>query len=243
MSELEFFIYTDKGITLPYYRLGDIIYDRQNLKIKSDELSAKILNDMSIQYYSNNSIMSKVESAALFVNIIYDDEEENFHSTYVIFSSTDHKLRIITFEDIPYDIDDYRPYEFIALSNPKKLLPLNEILLRPLSRRIDISDIIDSTGLRLKQYQIEPLNKPRIDSKTGFPNYVLFHDLRVTFITYKEFQKMRKKKEIHRFFVEKEVQVYAKPPNSLFIVFGINGMTYLLNAYHNTEKNTIHAPI
>jgi hypothetical protein len=245
MSELEFLIYTDKGMTLPYYRLDDTIYDH-HLKIKSEDFSSKIRNDINIQYYSNTSIMSKIESAALFVNIIYDDEDENFHSTYVILSSTENKLRIIIFEDLIYAIDDYVPYEFVALNNNnKKFPPLNENLLRPLSRRngTDISDIIDSTGLRLKYYQIEPSKKPRIDSKTGFPSYVLFYDLRVTFITYKEFKSMRKNKEIYRFFVEKEVQVYAKPPNILFIVFGINGMTYLLNAYHNKEKNTIHAPI
>ena len=242
---MEFFIYNDKGTTLPYYRLDDTIYDHHNVKIKSEELSDKIKEDMSVQYYSNVAIMSKVESAALFVNIIFDDEEENFHSTHVILSSYHDKIRIITFEDLPYDILDYVPYEFLALANAKKLPPLNEALLRPLSQRNgnNIDDISNRTQLRLKHYQVQPSNKPRLNPKTGFPNYVLFHDLRVPFITYKEFIHMRKNKRIYRFFVEKEVQVFAKPPNSLFIVFGINGVTYLLNAYHNKEKNTIHRPI
>ena len=245
MSETEFFIYTDKGVTLPYYRINDTIYNHHNIKIKSDELSNKIIANVDIQYYSNDVIMNKVGSAALFVNIIYDDDDD-FHSTYAILSSYgDSKFRIITFEDLPFNIFDYVPYDFVALDNINDLPPLNEDLLRPLSRRngYDMNDISDTSGLRLKYYKVEPCNKPRMNLKTGFPDYVLYQDLRVTFITYKQFNNMRKTKRVYRFFVEKEVQDFAKPPNSLFIVLGTNGITYLLNAYYNKEKNTIHKPI
>jgi hypothetical protein len=241
MSELFFFIYEYKGDTKPYYRKDDIIYNYQCEQVKSEEICSRILNNPDIIYYDFDDICCNISSIPMFVNIIYNDDDD-FQSTYAIFcAKNNRKLKILTFEDLDYNIDEYIPYEYLPLypllSCTKRLKPFNNDFIYT-ENRIEIGEY----NVFIKHINVEPYSRPLINPNTGFPEYILFHGLQVRFINFARFRKMLKDKKIYRYFIDESVQKWAKPPNSLFIVFGTNGVTYILNAFHNTETNKISRP-
>lgn len=244
MSELLFFIYTYKGDTKSYYRQDDIIYDYQIEIVKSEELQTQILDDSSIQYYLFKDIVDNIESLPMVVNIIYTDDD-NFQSTHAIFSITNNnKLRIITVEDLQFDIDNYVPYEsflLYPLPSPRKFPTFNVFLMDRLINAENRAEIREF-NFEVEHIKIASYSKPIIDLKTGLPEYILYHGLHVKFIEFVKFQKMLEKKKIYYYFIDNDIQKWAKSPNKLFLVFGVNGITYLLNARYNNKKNIIHPP-
>ncbi len=244
MSELLFFIYTYKGNTKSYYRQDDIIYDYQIEVVKSEELQSQILDDSSIVYYLFKDIVNSIESIPMVVNIIYTDDE-NFQSTHAIFSVTNNnKLRIITIEDLQFDIDNYVPYESFLLSplpSPRKFSNFNLFLIDRLANAENRAEIRE-LDFEIEHIKITPYSKPMINSKTGLPEYILYQGLHVKFIEFVKFQKMLEKKKIYYYFIDNDIQKWAKSPNKLFLVFGINGITYLLNVRYNKKKNIIYPP-
>lgn len=245
MSELFFFTYTYKGVIKPYYKKDNKISDLLGT-FASEEIRDSILNDSSIKYYLFDDIINNIESVPLVVNIIYTDAD-NFHSTYAIFSTTNNsKLKIITLEDLQFDIDEYIPHEIITLNSlPRKYLPLDWSLAAALNDdiRLSIGEMTDNISFRIEHIKISPYSDVKINPKTGLPEYILHYGLHVKFMEFNEFQKMLEKKRVYRYFIDDDIQKWAKESNKILFVFGINGITYLLNAQYDKEKDMISPPL
>lgn len=247
MSELLFFIFNYKADTKPYYRREDKIYDYLNQEVKSEDLRARILDNPDVKYYRFNHILEHVESLPIVTNLIYMDDE-NFHSTYVVLSTTNnYTLKVLTLEELQFNLNDYVPYETFLLypfPSPSQHPPFNVFLSSALrnQNKPSLIELSHDSNLDVIHIPISPEIKPQIDSKTGFPRYILIHNLRVGFINYTEFKKMLRAKKVDRYIIDESVQQWSKAPNTLITVFGINGITYLVNAYHDKEKNLIHPP-
>jgi hypothetical protein len=233
------------GDTKPYYRQDDIIYDHHNEKINSRELQNKILNDLNVKYYDFNDIINYIDSIPVFVNIMYTDDVD-FQSTYAIFSTDDdeEELIIITMEDLNFDLESYIPYECFLLSHPSFLdLPGFDVMLSDSLTNSENRVEISECPLEITHMTISPIFKATINPKTGFPHYILYHGLHVKLMEFQEFFDMYQKKKIYNYCIDNEIQKWNKYPNKLFIVFGTNGITYLLNAQYNKKKNMIYPPL
>lgn len=247
MSGLLFFIFNYKGYTKPYYRNNDKIYNHLNEEIKSEDIKARIFDSKDVKYYQLSDINDNIESLPIVVNLIYDNNE-NFHSTYAILSTTEsYLLKVLPLEELLYPLKDYTPYELITLCpfpSLSKLSPFNVVLFKELGGDIKnkISEHAYNTNLTLIYIPISPKFEPTIDFNTGLPKYILIHNLRVGFIGLQQFKKMQQQHQIYQCIIDNEIQKWTKTPNTIITVFGFNGITYLLNAYYDKEKNMIHPP-
>lgn len=247
MSELLFFMFNYKGNTKPYYRQNDKILDYFNQEITSQDIIARILDSDAVKYFRFNEILKNIESVPIVTNLIYMDDV-NFHSTHVILSTTNtYSLKVLVLEDLQAELSDYVPYDTFLLypfPSPNIHHPFNVFLLSSLKRQNKprLVQLANESNLRVEQITVQPDIGPRIDPKTGFPEFVLIHGLRVGFIRFSEFKRMYRAKKIFRYMIDENVQKLAQNPNTFITVFGVNGITYLLNAFYDKEKNLIHPP-
>ena len=244
MPDTFFFMFNYKGNTKPYYRLENKIYDHFNQEVESEDLKARIFDNHDINYYRLPDIIDVISSIPIVVNLVYFDDT-NFQSTYVLLSTESSSLRVLFLEEIEYPLNDYIPYDIFSLyhfPSSSKLPPFNTFFLAVLrkSNKHTIKELANKFHLEIVLF---PLNfDPPLDPKTGLPTYVLIHNLRVTFIDFEEFNQMLQSNKIYRCIIDDDVQRWAKNYNTIITIFGINGITYLLNGQCNKESGIIYPP-
>ena len=245
MSELLFFIFTHKGITKAYYRRDNVLYDDLFGEVRSEEVKASVM-DSQISYYRLSDIIEKIDSLPVWANFFYiGNDDATVHCMYVIMSTTqDHLLKVITLEEPSFSLENYVPYEINTLfqfPSPTQHRPFDIYLLNSLvNQSSDIGGITSMHNFTIEHFSLVP--EPVINPSTGLPKFLLIHNLHVEFISFAEYKRMRRSKTIHRCYIDNTIQKWATAPNIIITVFGINGITYLLNAKYDREKNTVSPP-